>query len=324
MADTARPSVDSRGRQADRPTRIPYRGWKDIALRVYEEADRDNLSIVAAGVAFYAFMSLFPALASVVSLYGLLVDPQTVASQMDALATLMPPDARSMLHEQLGRLAGSSTGALGFGFVLGLVLTLWAATSGTKTLITACNIAYNERERRGFFKVNAMALGLTVLLLAFLIVAMTLVAALPVIVNALPLPSWLSWTLRLLRWPLLFGMVVTALAVLYRYAPSRDEPRWTWASPGALMAAALWLLGSIAFSVYVSNFGNYNKTYGTLAAVVVMQLWLLITAYAVLIGAEINAETERQTLRDTTRGEEQPMGLRGAHGADTLGKAKGK
>lgn len=324
MADTTQPSADSRGRTADRPTRIPYRGWKDIALRVYEEANRDHLSIVAAGVAFYAFLALFPALASLVSLYGLLVDPLTVANQMDALATLLPPEARSIIHEQLSRLAGSSTGALGFGFILGLALTLWAATSGTKTLIAACNIAYNEQERRGILKVNAIALGLTLLLITFLIVALALVAALPVIVEALPLPSWLAWTVRLLRWPILFGMVVSALAVLYRYAPSRDAPRWAWASPGALTAAALWLLGSIAFSIYAANFGNYNETYGTLAAVVVMQLWLLITAYTVLIGAEINSETERQTKRDTTRGAERPMGQRDAHAADTLGKAKGQ
>jgi membrane protein len=322
MANGVSGHADPHGREAGRPTHIPVRGWTDIARRVYEEAGRDNLSMIAAGVAFYAFMALFPALGTLVSLYGLLVDPQTVASQMDAMATVLPGEARGIIHDELTRLASASNGALGFGFALGLVLTLWAAASGTKALITATNIAYDEDEKRGFLRLNATALGLTLVLVMVGIIALGLVAGFPAVVGHLPLPSWLQWGLRLLRWPILFGFVVVALAALYRYAPSRDEPRWRWASPGALAAAALWLLGSIAFSVYVSHFGNYNKTYGTLAAVVVLQLWLLITAYAVLIGAEINAESERQTKRDTTRGPEQPMGQRRANAADTLGEIK--
>lgn len=296
MADLR--SAAHRGREAARPTHIPAKGWKDIALRVYEESRQDNLSMIAAGVAFFAFLAMFPALAAVVSLYGLLVDPQTVTAQVDILAALLPPDARGVVHEQLTRLTATSGGALGFGFAFSLLLTLWAATKGTKALITAFNIAYGERERRGFLQLNAVALGLTLALLVFLIVALVLIAAVPAVLRIAPLPESADWGVRLLRWPLLFAFVATALAVLYRYAPSRDESQWKWASPGALVATALWLLGSIAFSIYVSNFGGYNKTYGTLAAVVVLLLWFYITSYSVLIGAEINSETERQTRRD--------------------------
>lgn len=320
----ARTDAASRGRQAPQPTGIPKAGWKDIAWRVYEESDKDNLSMIAAGVAFYAFLAMFPALASLVSLYGLLADPQTVAAQVESLAAVIPQEARTIVHDQLGQVSGGSGGALSLGFAFSLLLTLWAATKGTKALITAFNIAYDEREKRGFFKLNAIAVGLTLALLVFVIVALLLVAAVPAIIGFLPLPGWAEWTVRLLRWPILFGFVVGALALLYRYAPSRDQPQWRWASPGALVATALWLLGSIAFSIYVANFGDYNKTYGALAAVVVLMLWFYITAYALLIGAEINAETERQTRRDTTTGPEHAMGRRGAHAADTLGEAKTK
>lgn len=313
-----------RGRLAAKPTRIPLRGWLDIAWRVYDESGRDNLSMVAAGVAFYGFLALFPALASVVSLYGLLVEPRTVAAQLETLTGLLPAGGRSIVSQQLTQLTAASGGALSFGFASGLVLTLWAASKGTKALITALNIAYDEEEKRGFLRLNAVALALTLAMLLFVVVALALIAAVPVAVAFLPLPEWLAWTVRLSRWPILFGAVVAALAVVYRYAPSRDAPQWKWASPGALLATALWLLGSIAFSVYVTNFGDYNKTYGALAAVAVLLLWFYISSFAVLIGAEINAETERQTRQDTTRGEQRPMGHRSAYSADTLGDAKGK
>lgn len=317
-------SAAERGRLAPTPSRIPLRDWTTIAWRVYAESSRDNLSMIAAGVAFYGFLAMFPALASVVSLYGLLVEPQTVAMQLEEMAGLLPPEARTIVSQQLTQLTGASGGALSFGFAFGVGLTLWAASKGTRALISAMNIAYDEEEKRGFLRLNAMALGLTLAMLLFVIVALALIAAVPAAVALLPLPDGLAWSLRLLRWPILFGAVVAALAVLYRYAPSRDAPQWKWASPGALVATALWLLGSIAFSVYVTSFGDYNKTYGTLAAVAVLLLWFYISSYAVLLGGEINAETERQTRQDTTRGEQQPMGKRGAYSADTLGGTKGK
>lgn len=318
----ARGGGEPRGRQARRPTEIPAPGWKDVAWRVKDEATKDNLSMVAAGVAFYALLALPSALAAFVSIYGLVASPVEVEAQVAALTELMPEEARGLFAEQLHRIASASTGALGLSLFIALVIALWSAAKGMKALITALNIAYDEEESRGFIRLNAVALALTLGLMVVLFAALAIVAGMPAVIGLFSLPDWLRWTIQLARWPLLFVLAVVALAVLYRYGPSRDEPRWSWASPGALVGTALWLLGSIAFSVYVSNFGNYNQTYGTLSAVVVLMMWLFISAYSVVIGAEVNAEVERQTQRDTTRGGEQPLGRRGAHAADTVGESR--
>ncbi len=315
--------ASARGREAGRPGAIPKRGWKDVAWRVKEEATRDNLSMVAGGVAFYTLLALPPALAAVVSIYGLVASPETVQQQMANLSGMLPGGAQDIFEQQLTRVAQASGGALGISLVVSIVIALWSAAKGMKALIIALNIAYDEEEKRGFLKLNALALALTVAAIVYLILALTVVAAVPAFIDNLGLPEWLRWTLQLVRWPILFVLAAAALAAIYRYAPSRDRPRWNWASPGALVGTALWLLGSIAFSVYVSNFGSYNKTYGALAAVVLLMMWMFISAYAVLIGAEVNAETERQTRRDTTRGPSEPMGTRGARSADTLGEEKG-
>lgn len=318
MADHAA----DRGRSAETPRDIPAAGWKDIAWRVKDQAAKDNLSIVAGGVAFYLLLALPPALAAIVSVYGLVADPATVQSQVAGIGAMLPPDARQLITDQMSAVAGASGGALGFGVAFAILLALWSAAKGMKAMMTALDIAYDEEESRGFVRLNLVALGLTLGLIVYLILALTLVAAVPAVLALASPPDWLRWVVQLARWPLLFVLAVVALAVVYRYAPDRDQPRWNWASPGALVGTALWLLGSIAFSVYVSNFGDYNRTYGAISAVVVLMLWLFIAAYAVLIGAEVNAETERQTRRDTTRGDAKPMGRRQAHAADTVGRSQ--
>ncbi len=309
-----------RGRDARRPSDIPSRGWRDIAWRIKDQLDRDNVSVVAAGVAFYTLLAIVPALAAVVSIYGLVADPADVQAQLEAVAHLLPEEAQSLISEQVKRIAASSGGALGLGAVVGLLLTLWSASKGMKTLITALNIVYDEQEQRGFIKLNLIALGLTLGAVVFLVVTLALIVALPAVLDSLGLGETLRGLVAWLRWPPLLIGVIVALALIYRYGPSRDPARWRWVNWGATVATVLWLAGSVAFSLYVRNFGSYNETYGSLGAVVILLMWFYLTAYVVLLGAEINAEMEHQTARDTTRGPAQPKGQRGAYVADTVGE----
>jgi membrane protein len=310
----------TRGRSADRPQAIPAAGWRDILWRVKDEMARDSLSLVAAGVAFYGLLSLFPLLTVLISIYGLVVEPEAAQQQVAALGAVLPQETQQLLNEQLTRVTASANTALTFGVIFGIVLALWSAGAGTKALMEGLNIVYDEEEKRGFIKLNAVALGLTLGLILFMILALVLVAILPALIGMLPLPSAVQEWARWLRWPILALAFMVALAALYRYAPSRSGPRWRWVTPGAVGATVLWIIGSLLFSWYVSNFGSYNETYGSLAAVVVLMLWFWVSALIVLLGAEWNAETEHQTGTDTTTGDERPLGERGAYVADTVGE----
>lgn len=310
-----------RGREANTPEQVPARGWRDILLRVKDEVSNDNLSIVAAGVAFFGMLAIFPALATLVSIYGLAADPVSLEGQISILQGVLPKEVYDLIGQQLQKMAGKSSGALSAGALIGLLITLWSAGKGMKALITAFNIAYNEDEGRGFFKLNAMALLLTLAAILFIIVTLGLIAALPVLLGSLSLPESLRIILSWGRWPLLAILLMIGLSMLYRYAPHRDKPRLRWVSWGSVAATMLWLAGSALFSLYVSHFGSYNKTYGSLAAIVILLMWLYITAYAILLGAELNAESERQTRKDTTRGKPKFMGKRDAYAADTLGQS---
>jgi membrane protein len=324
MADAAHPGEnrqDGRGREATTPSQIPRPGWRDIVLRVKAEANKDNMDMVAVGVAFYALMAIFPALIALISLYGWFADPMQVEQQMASLAGVLPQNAQSLLNTQMKNIASGAESALGIGAIAGFLFTLWSASKGMKALFTALNIAYDEEEKRGFITLNALALILTLGALVFGIVALALIAVLPALLGQLGLQAIARVAVSLVRWPLLAVAVMVALAVLYRYGPSRDRPRWNWVSWGAVVATVLWLVASILFSVYVANFGSYNETYGSLGAVVVLLMWLYLSAYIFLMGAELNSEMEHQTARDTTRGEEQPMGQRGAQKADTVGES---
>lgn len=315
-------SGDMRGRGATRPTEIPKQGWRDIALRVKDQVAEDNVDMISAGVAFYLFFALFPALLAGLSIYGLFADPATVAEQIQALAAYMPAEVQGIIGEQLTNITTASGQALGLGVLIGIGVALWSAMKGVKALMTAFNIAYDENEKRGFIKFNLIAFGLTLFILVFGLVLLLVVAVIPAVLSAVGLDAVTEWIVRLVRWPILFLLVLGILAVLYRFAPSRKEPQWRWATPGALLATVLWMIASLAFSFYISNFGNYNETYGALAAVVILLFWLYITAFVVILGAEVNSEMERQTRRDTTTGEEKPMGQRHAYAADTLGEEK--
>jgi membrane protein len=296
------------GRKAGRPREIPTSGWGDVLRRVNTRLGKDHISIVAAGVAFYGMLAIFPALAALVSIYALVADPADIQNQMSAVQGAVPEEVYSIITRQLQQIAGQSSGALGVGVVISILFALWSAAKGTKSLIIALNIAYNEDEKRGFIRLNAVALLLTLAAVLFVIVTLGLIAALPALLGNLGLPSSMEILVSLARWPLLAILVMIGLTVLYRYGPDRDQPSWRWVSWGALTATVLWLIGSALFSLYVANFGEYNETYGALAAVVILLLWLYLTAYVILLGAELNAETEHQTRRDTTRGEPPASG----------------
>lgn len=310
-----------RGREADSPEQIPPKGWMDILLRAWREVSDQNLFLIAGGVTYAVLVSLFPALAALVALYGLVFDASQIDRQVGSFSGILPPETMDLLSQQLHRLVQASSGALGASAILGLLLALWSASRGMSGMITALNIAYEEKERRGFVKLNAIALGLTFLLLVGGVIVLALVAALPVVVKFLALGFATRWIVLVVEWPLLIVLVMLGLAVLYRYAPDRDKPQWRWASPGAIAATVLWVAASIGFTVYVANFNSYDKTYGSLGAVIILLTWLYLSALVVLFGAALNAQSERQTRKDSTVGRAQPIGERNAHAADTLGES---
>ncbi|TQM03133.1 YihY/virulence factor BrkB family protein [Pseudonocardia kunmingensis] len=320
---SARESGPLPGDQAATPTEIPARGWWQVVRRAMRESSADHVPMLAAGVAFFAFLAVFPALIAALTVYGLVADPAQAAAQVEGLAAALPEQTRPLVADQLGAIVSTSGGALGLGLVVSLLAALWSASSGTGNLMQAVNIAYDEEESRGFARLRGTALLLTFGAIVFVLVALALVALVPPLLDALPLGPLGTLLAQVVRWGLLITVVIVALAVVYRVAPDRDAPRMRWVSPGAVVAAALWIVGSLAFSLYVDNFGSYNKTYGALAGVVVLLLWLYLTSYIVLLGAEVNAESERQTRRDTTHGPPAPMGERRAVAADEVAEGPG-
>lgn len=310
---------DDRGRDAEGPGDVPASGWKDVALRVKGEVKEDQVPLLSAGVAFFLLLALFPALAALVSLYGLFADPDQVAQQVRDLTGSLPEDARGLITDQLESITSEQQG-IGVTLAVSIAAALWAASSGVKHLIGAVNAAYDERESRGFLKLRGLSLGLTIGAIAFAAVAIGVIAVLPALADELPFGSLGQTLVQIGSYAGLAIGFALGLAVLYRYAPDRDAPRWQWVSWGAVIATGVWILGSVAFSVYVSNFGSYGETYGSIGAVIVLMLWLVVTAFAVILGAEVNSELEAQTAKDSTVGEPRPMGRRDAVKADDLGE----
>jgi membrane protein len=299
VLDRSRP-----GSNAEAPNDIPARGWWQIARRAWKQNKQDNLSLIAAGVAFYSFLALFPALIAGLLLYGLVLNPADVRSQVAGWTQNMPSDAAHLLTTQLENLSSGSSQSLGIGLLVALALALWSAAGGVGHLITAVNIAYDVEEKRGFVRQKLLALGLTLGAIVFVVATLALVAAAPAVLDHLVSSGPVRWALEAARWLLLLVGMTVALAVLYRVAPDRKSAKFSWISVGAVTATVLWLLASLAFSLYVDNFGSYAKTYGAMAGVVVLLLWLWLTIYLVLLGAALNAEAETQTPRDTTSSDE--------------------
>jgi membrane protein len=304
------------GEEAGRPWEFSPRSWKQVLFRVKDEIGRDNLSIVAAGVAFYALFAIFPGITALVTVYGLITNPVELESQLVPLQQLLPADAFRIVQDQTHSVVTQATGSLSLALILSLVLAVWSATKGVKAMFTALNIAYEEQEERGFFSLNLYALAFTVGGILFVIIALALIAAVPAALSFFGEHGLLGQIALALRWVVMALLTMAALAVVYRYAPSRATARMQWVSVGAAAATFLWIAGSVGFSLYVSNFGSYDKTFGSLGAVVVLLMWFYLSAYVVCIGAELNAELERQTRADSTTGPPKPIGERGAFVAD--------
>ena len=306
------------GLHAETPTQIPWAGWKQIVKRAWAENKADNMPIIAGGVAFFGFLSIFPALIALISIYGLVASPETVAQQVEDLSAQLPDEAAEIIGTQLEAIVSNSGSALSISLVISILAALWSASGGVGNVVTAINIAYDEVEARGFVKLKLTSLGLTLGAIVFVLITFGLLAVVPAVIEALGLGVVGTILAQVARWVLLLAVFAGALAVLYRVAPDRDAPRLSWVSLGSVVVTVVWAIVSVGFAVYVNNFGSYDKTYGAIAGVIVLMLWLYLTCYLVLLGAEINSEAEHQTAHDTTTGEPQPMGERDAKMADTL------
>jgi len=292
-----------------------------MLLRIYRKIGRDRVVALAAGVTFYSLLAIFPAIAALVALYGIFADPATIASHLDGLSGVLPTGALEVLRDELNRLASQRGGTLGLTFLVGLGTSLWSANAGIKALFDALNLVYEEEEKRGLIRLNAISLAFTTGAILFLLVALAAIVVLPVAMNFVGLPDVTETVVKAVRWPALFLVVALALAAIYRYGPSHTEARWRWITWGSAFAALAWLAASALFSWYAENFGSYNKTYGSLGAVIGFMIWLWLSTIIILLGAELDAEMEHQTARDTTVGGDKPLGARGATMADTVGPA---
>ncbi|TCZ52973.1 YihY/virulence factor BrkB family protein [Roseicella aquatilis] len=309
---------DGRGRDATSPTEIPPRGWWEILKRTVSEVSEDRVMAEAAGITFYSLLALFPALGALISIYGLFADPNTINDHLQAVAGFVPGGGMEIITDQVQRITAKGSGALGFGALIGLATSLWSANQAIKAMMDTLNIVYGEKERRGFLRRLAISMAFTLGGILFIVLAMVGVVAVPVVLNLIGLGGTLDWALRLARWPILLLAVGVFLACLYRYGPSREKAQWRWVSWGSAFASLAWVIFSLGFSWYVTNFGNYNETYGSLGAAIGFMTWIWLSSIVVLVGAELDAEMEHQTARDTTTGPERPMGARGARMADTV------
>jgi len=320
VTQVSRAAERGRGRGATSPGEIPWRGWKDVLWRSYEQLQEDRLLAIAAGVVFYGLLALFPAVTALVSLYGLFAQSSSIQEHLTFLTTTMPAAAVSIVDEQIARVVSKGSAQLGFGFLVGLGIALWSANAGMKAMIDALNIVYEEEEKRGFIKLNLVSLAFTAGALVSLLVAIGAVVALPLLLDRIGLGRLTNSLIEYGRWPVLSLGLIVGLGVLYRYGPSRREPQWKWVSVGSLLAVVLWIAGSVALSHYLEKYAHYDATYGTLGAAIGLMVWMWMTNIVILLGAELNSEIEHQTAVDTTEGRPKPLGARGATMADTVGE----
>ncbi|TCL69461.1 YihY/virulence factor BrkB family protein [Rhizobium sp. BK251] len=316
----ARRADDGHGRHAEVPEAIPLTGLRDVLWRVAHEVVNDRVTLIAAGVTFYLLLALFPALAALVSLYGLVADPITISDHLRQLAGLLPPGAFDLLAEQIKGLVERRDSALGITFFFGLAIALWSTHSGTLAIFDAMNVAYEEREKRSFIRLNLIGLCFTLCAMLSAVVMVTLVGVMPVVLSYLWLDQFNEHMALLLRWPFLLLVVVVAVTAVYRFGPSRAPAKLRWMTWGAVLTTVAWSAMSIGFSFYLQHFANYNATYGTLGALIGFLIWTWLSVVILIVGGELNAELEHQTAKDTTTGTPLPMGERGAYVADTLGE----
>ena len=314
--EAAEAAEPERGRTARTPAQIPWTGWKDIFRRVYQQIDEDNVFIVAGGVAFFTIGALFPSLVALISLYGLFADPEVVQRSLDALGTLLPREGYLIIQNQLAEILSQSEANLGWGLVVSTATALWSTSGGVRAIVRALNIAYDEKESRGFIRLYLLTFGFTLVAVVSAIVSIALLAGLLTLLSGLH-----QAIAAAILWPIVLVGFSFALSLVYRYAPCRAHPRWQWVSWGSAFAALAWALLSAAFAFYAAQLADYQETYGALGGVILLLMWLYITALVILVGAELNSEIEAQTAIDSTTGPPMPMGQRGARKADSLGEA---
>ena len=300
---------------APRPT--GWKIWFGAAKGVFLELNNNNLGLISAGIAFYAMLALFPATAAIIALWGFFSDPAVVSQQMQMLAPFVPAEAYVIIDDQVQALVSANTSTLGWATLVSLMAALWSARAGVAALIRGLNAIYRERNRMGLRHL-ATAFGVTLLLIAVALVALCCVIVIPVVLAFLPFQTFMTSLIDVLRWVIAIAVVIMAIGVLYRFGPNRRHARPGWLTPGAICAVIIWALISWGFSYYLTNFGSYNEVYGALGAVIALLMWLYLSAFSVLLGASLNAELELRTRKDSTVGEDRPMGERGAHVADTL------
>ena len=306
----------NRGRDAEKPYQIPFAGWKDIGKRVFSEMKVDHVQIVSAGVGFYFFLALFPTIVAAISIYSLVLEPSQIQEQIGRLNLILPEQAFGMITDILQPVLDQSRKEIGWGLIISILISLWSSNKGTSALFEGVNIAYDETDDRGFIKKNLITLLFTLTGLVLGLISLLIVIFFPLLIGKVGLPTQVENILDWSRWIVLAIILILALSMVYKIAPNRNNPQFGWVSWGAVIGTVLWIAGSILFSWYVQNFGSYDDLYGSFAAVVILMLWLFLTAFIVLMGAEINSEMEHQTRYDTTIGEDRPLGKRNAYHAD--------
>ncbi|MUP44401.1 YihY/virulence factor BrkB family protein [Gramella sp. BOM4] len=306
----------NRGEEAQWPHQIPFKGWKDIGKRVINEMKVDHVQIVSAGVAFYFFLSIFPTIVAAISIYTLVLEPAQIQDQISRLNLILPSKAYGMITDFLQPVIQQSRSEISWGLLVSVLISIWSANKGTSALFQGINIAYDEMDNRNFFKKNLLTLLFTLGGVVIGLLSLLIIIFFPLFIHKFGLPAGIEKVITWLRWVILGLIIIGSLSLVYKIAPFRRNPRFRWVSWGAFLGTMVWLGGSMLFSWYVSSFGSYEDLYGSFAAVAIMMLWLFLTAFIVLMGAEINSEMEHQTRYDTTIGENRPMGERNAYHAD--------
>lgn len=323
IGETTAALEKNRGREADSPQEIPAPGLKDVFWRVYASLTEDRITLIAAGVTYYLLLALFPALSALVSLYGFVSDPAGIVDRIAFLSTIMPADGLNILLDQMRALTTERNTTLSIALIGGLALALWSANNGMKALFEAMNVAYAEEEKRGLVRLNLISLLFTLGALLLAIVILFAMGVAPAVLKYLWLDRFTEVIIRLVRWPVMILFVAGGIMMLYRFGPSREPAKLKWLTWGAAFSTLAWLAASIAVSFYLGNIADYNATYGTLGALIGFMVWTWISVIIVIVGAEINAELEHQTVRDSTTGTPKPLGDRGAYMADTIGERSG-
>lgn len=306
------------GYVANHPRHIPIQGWWDITRRVWRQAKDDKLTLVTAGVSFYFLLALFPALGALISIYGLFVAPEEVGRHFSDMLIILPADTHQLVLTQIQHFVSKSETTLSLGAISSTLLAVWSTSKGAQAIIIACNIAYKEQRTRSFFKQLLVRIFFTVAAIGFILLALAVIALLPVAVDLMGLNQYQDWLLKVIFWPLLLVFFNTTLIAIYRYGPTRKHAKWRWITPGSTLSTCLWFTASGLFSFYLANFGSYDETYGSLGGVVILLMWLYLSAFIILLGAKFNAALELQTERDTTVGPTREIGERGAYVADHI------